>query len=299
MCPGGALYALLGWARPLRVKLKKDLCTGCMDCIPVCEAGINPITQSSSIECDNCGVCLKHCGDAALVFTIGLPDGLSHDTSKTRSSKTARAAACAVLAVGLLLHASPAFAHHILGLPHYSYKENYPQRPTLEYPATTGPYDVLLTSYPGVPNPGDPANLAFYIKNRDTLAAYAKPISVRVLQTSTFGDNTIILPPDTRTPIENEYKYYVTFPVDGEYVVELSMPVEGRIEVIPFLMVVGKPSATSLDNELVVEADESTSRDDEVHADSTLTVVHHVDHLALAVCKQLGEIGRASCRERV
>lgn len=70
ICPGGALYGVLGWARPLRVRLRKELCTGCMDCIPVCEAGINPITQSSSIKCDNCGVCIKHCGDGALYYTI-------------------------------------------------------------------------------------------------------------------------------------------------------------------------------------------------------------------------------------
>lgn len=254
MCPGGALYALLGWARPVRVKLKREACTGCLKCIPVCEAGINPITQSSSIECDNCGVCLRHCGDGALVFTVGLPDGLRHDTRAPRGIKPAargaaqspsKAIVLVIVGLGSLLHAAPAFAHHILGLPHYSYKENYPQRPTLEYPATTGPYDVLLTSYPGVPNPGEPANLAFYVKNRETSAAYAKPITVRVLQTSTFGDNTVVLEPTTRSSIDNEYKYHVTFPVDGEYVVELSMPVEGRVEVIPFLMIVGEPSATA------------------------------------------------------
>ena len=76
----------------------------------------------------------------------------------------------------------PVNAHHVLGLPHYSYKENYPQRPTLEYPATTGPYDVLFTSYPGKPVPGEPANLAFYIKNRESGAVYQEEISVRVLE---------------------------------------------------------------------------------------------------------------------
>jgi len=253
MCPGGALYGLLGWARPVRVRLKRDLCTGCADCIPVCEAGINPITQSSSIECDNCGVCLRYCNTQALVFTIGLPDPLRRRSSKPQSgaggkrgkrSKRGRRAA-ALTALALTATAAPAEGHHILGLPHYSYKENYPQRPTLEYPATTGPYDVLLTSYPGVPNPGEPANLAFYIKDRNTGRAYAEPVTLRVLQTSTFGDNTIVLPATTRSPFENEFKFYVTFPTDGEYVVELSMPVEGRIEVIPFLMIAGRPSATA------------------------------------------------------
>ena len=39
------------------MKLRREKCTDCQACIPVCEAGINPITQSESIECDNCGVC--------------------------------------------------------------------------------------------------------------------------------------------------------------------------------------------------------------------------------------------------
>ncbi len=139
----------------------------------------------------------------------------------------------------------PAAAHHILGLPHYSYKENYPQRPTLEYPATTGPYDILLTSYPGIPNPGEPANLAFYIKNRDTKRSYADPVSIRILETSTFGDNKVLLPRTERPPFDNEHKFQFVFPADGEFIVELTLMVEGREEVIPFLMVAGEPTATT------------------------------------------------------
>ena len=36
-----------------------------------------------------------------------------------------------------------------------------------------------------------------------------------------------------------------------------------------------------------MESDKTTSWDDEVHSDSTLTVVDHVHHFALAVCKKL------------
>lgn len=241
MCPGGALYGLFAVKRLVRVTLKRELCTGCLDCVPVCEAGINPITQSTEIECDNCGVCLRHCGDHALQFTIGLPIAKRKNNGEQRRNIAKAAVWCVLIAP--LVFVSPAAAHHILGLPHYSYKENYPQRPTLEYPATTGPYDVLLTSYPGIPVPSEAANLAFYIKNRDTHRVYDVPVTVRILQTSTFGDNTIILPSTTREPFDNQYKFHVTFPDDGEYIVELSMEVEGRMEVIPFLMVVGAPNS--------------------------------------------------------
>lgn len=252
MCPGGALYGLLGWLRPVRIKLRTEACTGCKACIPVCEEGINPITQSSSIECDNCGVCIRHCGDGALYYAIGLPfrskGPRGHDggqSSGRSGHRRNQAAAMLTVASGIVLVPAPAAAHHILGLPHYSYKENYPQRPTLEYPASTGPYDVLLTSYPGVPVPGEPANLAVYIRDREGRGVYGEPIQFRVLRTATFGDNVEIVAPTIRTPFDHEYKTQVTFPSDGEYVVELSMPVEGRIEVIPFVMIAGQPTATA------------------------------------------------------
>lgn len=144
----------------------------------------------------------------------------------------------------LIFQALPLHAHHILGLPHYSYKENYPQAPVLEYPAYSGPYEILLTCYPGKPVPGETANLVFYAKNQQTDEPYEKSIQVRCLQTFTFGNNLEILEPSTIEPYEQPHKISVTFPQDGEYVVELCMEVEGKEEIIPFMLVVGNPSAT-------------------------------------------------------
>ncbi len=144
----------------------------------------------------------------------------------------------------LLLCVSPgARAHHILGLPHYAYKDNYPQVPVLEYPAKTGPWDVLLTSYPGRPVPGEAANLSFYIKDNASAQLYGEPVAVRVLQSSTFGRAQEILPSTQVRAFEQLHKVTVTFPESGEYVVELSMQVEGQEEIIPFLMVAGEPSS--------------------------------------------------------
>ncbi|MHC4441930.1 MAG: 4Fe-4S binding protein [Planctomycetota bacterium] len=258
MCPGAALYALIGWLRLLRVKLNTQRCTSCNKCIPVCEPGIDPVRESAGIECDNCGVCIRHCPEGALYYTIGLPgskndsmpgqnkdDTEMADNSEEHIKNNRQAILMTSIIVFLVLFpTAPAKAHHILGLPHYSYKENYPQVPTLEYPATTGPYDVLLTSYPGKPVPGEPANLAFYIKNRNTNTPYERPITVRVLQTFTFGRNREILPATVVEPFEQPHKISTTFSEDGEYIVELHMEVEGATEVIPFLMIAGDPSAT-------------------------------------------------------
>ncbi len=248
MCAGGALYALLSWARPVRVKLLRSKCTGCRDCEPVCPMGIYPVAKSNSIECDNCGLCLRHCPDDALVFSIGLPGerGRSRDHKSPTRNKSTLAKTASVLAFTLtMLWSSSANAHHILGLPHYSYKENYPQAPTLEYPATTGPYDLVMTSYPGKPVPGESANVAFYIKDRNTLAPYAQQVKVRLIQTSTFGSNKVLVPPTTVDAFDKTHKISMVFPDEGEYIVELTMDVEGQTEVIPFLVVAGDPTATA------------------------------------------------------
>ena len=73
MCPGGALYGLIGWPRLLRVKLRAGRCTNCRHCESVCEPGLDPALDSYGIECDNCGECVKACPQRALHFSVGLP----------------------------------------------------------------------------------------------------------------------------------------------------------------------------------------------------------------------------------
>ncbi len=73
MCPGGALYGILGSARVLRVRVSHQGCTNCGLCHPACEEGLNVLKESSSIECDNCGACIKSCPEAALHFTLSVP----------------------------------------------------------------------------------------------------------------------------------------------------------------------------------------------------------------------------------
>ncbi len=244
MCPGGALYGLLGWPRLLRVKLDGDRCTKCRQCEPVCEPGLIPVLQSYGIECDNCGECVRKCPERALGYTVGLP-AMRGGTKLSGKRPITKVATTLLLPAVIFLTPATALAHHILGLPHYSYKENYPQAPVKEYPASTGPYEIVFVSYPGDPVPGAPANLAFYIKNGASGEPYDAPISVRVLQTFTFGNNREVLPASEIRPLEVPHKISVTFPEDGEYIVELSLDVEGEEEVISFLVIAGNPSAST------------------------------------------------------
>lgn len=269
VCPGGALYSLLSHLRVVRIKRDDEKCVRCGECVRVCQFAQKPmLVDFTGSECTNCGTCITHCNDDALKYQFTLPvvrstgQGQSSEppgelNESAQSAQTvARTSALVFLASVwsrfllllvasvLLLLPSTVYAHHILGLPHYSYKENYPQAPTLEYPATTGPYDVLMTSYPGKPVPTEAATIAFYIKDRNSNDPYAQAVTMRVLQTFTFGDNRVIQEPATHQPFDNQHKYTVTFPEDGEYIVELTMDVEGQTEVIPFLVVAGNPTAT-------------------------------------------------------
>jgi hypothetical protein len=148
-----------------------------------------------------------------------------------------------LVALVLLTWATGAQAHHILGLPHYAYKDNYPQVPVLEYPARSGPWDILLTSYPGRPIPGEAANLSFYIKDGVTSAIYPETVAIRVLRKGNFGSSEEILASTTVEAFDQLYKLTATMPEDGDYVVELSLMVEGQLEVIPFLLVAGEPKS--------------------------------------------------------
>ncbi len=75
VCPGGALYSLIGAARPVRVSLIAKKCTHCADCIVACPIGLNPMLNKMGVECDNCGECISSCHDDALKYALRLRGG--------------------------------------------------------------------------------------------------------------------------------------------------------------------------------------------------------------------------------
>jgi len=83
MCPGGALYSLLGRHRLVRIKVSESRCTGCEKCLPVCEFGLDPMNGITGAECNNCGMCIRACAPRALGFHLELPH--KSGTAPTRS----------------------------------------------------------------------------------------------------------------------------------------------------------------------------------------------------------------------
>jgi len=69
LCPLGALLALVGIRRRLKVRLDADACTACGHCVKTCPMGLNPDKgEAASAYCWNCGDCLDHCPARALNF---------------------------------------------------------------------------------------------------------------------------------------------------------------------------------------------------------------------------------------
>ncbi len=69
-CPGGALYALLGWRRVFRIGNETSRCTHCVECVKVCPMGLNPMKPDPGLECDNCLVCLTTCEPGSLSLNL-------------------------------------------------------------------------------------------------------------------------------------------------------------------------------------------------------------------------------------
>jgi len=99
VCPGGALYSLLGRFRILRIKRDATQCNDCAKCNVVCQFGLNPLRDNFSQECNNCTACIAVCPTDALSFTVNVKDldyqgpghlGHNYRQKQSKQSKQAR-----------------------------------------------------------------------------------------------------------------------------------------------------------------------------------------------------------------
>jgi len=74
LCPGGAVYSLLGWFRAVRIQREVKSCNDCVKCNAVCEFGLDPMRDHFGQECNNCSACIAVCPTDALRFTLALRD---------------------------------------------------------------------------------------------------------------------------------------------------------------------------------------------------------------------------------
>ena len=74
LCPGGALYSLLGRYRVLRIRRIVEACNDCAKCNAVCEFDLDPMRDGFGQECTNCPACMAICPAAAMTFTLRSTD---------------------------------------------------------------------------------------------------------------------------------------------------------------------------------------------------------------------------------
>lgn len=92
LCPGGALYSLLGHYRIFRIKRLVEQCNDCSKCNAVCEFGLNPMQDDFGGECNSCSACIAVCPKDAMTFTVAILDsknqGHGHLSRQYRHTKT-------------------------------------------------------------------------------------------------------------------------------------------------------------------------------------------------------------------
>jgi hypothetical protein len=127
-------------------------------------------------------------------------------------------------------------AHHIRGIPHYSYSDSYPTAPMLEEMRETGNLSLRMTYYA---IPGTKAvDLALYIKDRHTDKPFAGKVEYAV-----FGENED--PKNAHSVVaymnkNNIYKAGWNYDVDGLYMVRVRIHQKSGVVEEVFRMQIGE-----------------------------------------------------------
>lgn len=140
LCPTGLVLGWLGRWRTVRVArtAEGDCLAGCHLCLTTCRFGVTPRDEIDTDQCVMCNACVTQCPTRVLEIAARPP------------RRMARPGLAAKLALVLMLAALPAadaLAHHIKGMPHYGYIENYPQIPTYEKRVVAPPWQVTVVAY--------------------------------------------------------------------------------------------------------------------------------------------------------
>ncbi len=150
----------------------------------------------------------------------------------------------ALAAAGALMaSAVPAHAHHILGIPHYSYDKDYPQTPVLTYKARAGRYKITMTGYPGVISPGERCSLHVYVSERASGELYDGTVTLTVSEERLFGEDENIYGPVEGQREERIFKFHPRFPREADYRVKIFFEADGEPWTIELPIVVGEPGS--------------------------------------------------------
>lgn len=149
---------------------------------------------------------------------------------------------CVLTILGMVLLAESPAAHHIMGIPHYAYSENYPQAPVITYKMAAGPCILEMTGYPGKPVPEEITQMHAYIYNKaDKSDVFDGPVEAYVFRES-LGERQVVFGP-VQTRFEDKlHKFSPVYREAGKYLVRVEMEIEGQPYEIDLPIVVGDPA---------------------------------------------------------
>ena len=134
-------------------------------------------------------------------------------------------------------------AHHIMGIPHYAYSEDYPQAPVITYKVAAGPYILQLTGYPGRPIPHELTQMNAYIYNKANKAdVFPGPLQAMVYQES-MGKREVVFGPVPARFEEKMHKFSPIYGDAGKYIVRMEMQIEGQPYQVDMPILVGDPAS--------------------------------------------------------
>jgi hypothetical protein len=119
----------------------------------------------------------------------------------------------------------PAEAHHIRGLPHYGYTENYPQVPVNEMTLSQNGYTMNLTTYyfeglkKEVSLTPDAVQIYLHLRDETTGRAYTGPIGLEIR-----NKNEILYSVERDAPVEESFYRFRTEIPAGRYRLAVKLP---------------------------------------------------------------------------
>jgi hypothetical protein len=126
-----------------------------------------------------------------------------------------------IILFNFLLFTTTATAHHIRGIPHYSYQENYPQAPAFEEFRESGSWELQFTYWQ---IPSQPAlDLALYVKRLDTEKPYTGAVTLQVFKQGEDESTDLNHPVNAYANPRNIYKVGWVYEEAGVYIVKVDM----------------------------------------------------------------------------
>ena len=143
----------------------------------------------------------------------------------------------------ILLAPVTTHAHHILGIPHYAYDEQYPQTPVLTYRVDAGAWEVKMTGYPGVPQPGERTSLHVYLRHRTSGRLFEGPVTLTVRRDRLIGTDPVVYGPIAAAIEEAVFKFHPEFEETANYIVRIHFDADREPWDIDLPVVVGEPGS--------------------------------------------------------